>query len=98
MDAISWSTAIAVIGSVGTVVLGVMKIWSMKNSSSQSPEKDDIKELLKQLQQQSARCDRHKAELDVLSTKIIELQKDTVRQDNAIEKLHDLLLKLLTDR
>lgn len=89
MEFMNWPTAVAVVGSVGSLVLGILKILAMRKSS----EPDS-----KTMVMYEEKCAKLQSSVDVHASEIRHLEETTKRQDEDLSKLQDLLIKLLTDK
>jgi len=96
MEPLSWSAAVAIIGSVATVAVTILKIFSMKKGDGElSKPNEDIKELLKA---HDERGDELKAKVAVIENEIANFHERLERLEDNLEKLQDLFLKILTEK
>jgi len=87
---VTWPIAVGFIASVGTVCLTVLKIIQMRKQDpeeSSAAKCEKIRDRITSLEKKQA----------VLEAHMEECRKDREELGNHIEKLSDLLIKLLTD-
>jgi len=89
-------TALAIVGGVATVCLTLLKIYSMRKSASQKTC-PDLEALKQEMKTALASCEDLKSRIAVLEAQREDLRGDVERIDEHCDKLHDLLVKLLTD-
>lgn len=91
MDMITWPAAVGFIGSVSVICLTILRIFNSKKSDKGSDkwrEKiDDFVEKQQEINKETA----------VQESEIKGLKEDGERLGDNQNKLHDLLLRLLTD-
>lgn len=90
-------TALAIVGGVATVCLTLLKIYSMRKASQEPKTCPDLEATKQKMDTALASCEDLKSRIAVLEAQREDLRGDVERIDEHCDKLHDLLVKLLTD-
>lgn len=93
MEILSWSAAFTIVGSVLGVCLTALKIWSMHISK---PKNNSSQVLWNAMKEHNIKCEALAERISVIESQIINMAKDTDRQEAHLDKINDLIIRLLT--
>lgn len=92
MEILSWSAAFAIVGSVLGVCLTVLKILAMRKDKPLNGNAS----LWTAMKEHDKKCEHLAERVSVIEAQLLDMEKDTDRQEEQLNKLNDLIIRLLT--
>lgn len=90
----SWPIAAALIGTVVSIVLGIIKLYTLRDDKSGKA----IDRLDRHNAFQDTRSENSRDKIQILSAEVSFLHSKVQAQTEALEKVEDLIIKILTEK